>query len=300
MEGSNLSLPIYLVIMAGGSGTRFWPKSRKTKPKQFLSFIPGQPTLIELTLDRFQNFSAIQETLVVTTELLAEQAKDLLGNRAKILAEPEGRNTAPCIYWAAQHISKMDEDAIMMVMPSDHYIHDEESFRKSVEIGIRHASESSDLVTLGIRPTGPETGYGYLEIGSEIASGCQKVEKFVEKPNLEKAKKYLSSGKYLWNAGMFIWRVSVFKKEMAQILPEMDQVWKESGGNVQNAYPKLPKISIDYGLMEKSKNVATVPMDCGWDDLGSWTSLVTMADRFNLNSETGVTSAGTDPWNRFL
>ncbi len=283
---------IHLVIMAGGSGTRFWPKSRQEKPKQLLSFTPDGETLIEKTLKRFEGWISSSQKWIVTTELLAQSMNEAVkDDRIRILPEPQGRNTAPCVFWAAKEVEKKDPEAIMLVVPADHWIEDMEAFNQTVKEACLHARQSSDLVTLGIRPTRPETGYGYLKI-KPSQTGAQKVESFVEKPDVTRAKQYFESNQYLWNGGMFVWKVSAILKAFDEWMPEMAKAWADGSGKISDVYPKMTATSIDFGVMEKAKNVVTFPLDCGWDDLGNWTSVESLYKRLGYGSEDGVVLAG--------
>lgn len=286
-------MALHLVIMAGGSGTRFWPKSTSKRPKQLLSFSQNGPTLLKQTLDRFEGLVPSDEShrMIVTTQLLREAcAQEARG--VNVLAEPQGRNTAPCVYWAARDIAAKDPKGIMLVMPADHYIAKPESFAATIREAARWASEHDDLVTLGVTPTRPETGYGYLRIGAGISGNAKHVDAFVEKPNLEKARQFVSAGNYLWNGGMFLWRAEVILKAFDQLMPEMRREWDAASGKVEQAYPRLTATSIDYGIMEKAENVVSFALDCGWDDLGSWTSLEEMADVLRARTEGGVATGG--------
>jgi mannose-1-phosphate guanylyltransferase len=282
---------IHLVVMAGGSGTRFWPKSTSKKPKQLLSFgkVEGGISLLQQTLKRFDKLVAPDCRMIVTTKALEDS---VVGEAPSthVLAEPQGRNTAPCIYWAARAIAEKNPRALMLVMPSDHYIARPERFIETVSAACSWASEHDDLVTLGIQPDRPETGYGYLKIAGKGAPA--KVDAFVEKPNLERAKVFLASGNYLWNGGMFVWRAEVILRAFDEFMPEMKAAWESAGGRVETAYPKMTATSIDYGIMEKAKNVVSFPLDCGWDDLGSWTSLEGLADVLKARHAAGVVSGG--------
>lgn len=289
----------YLLVMAGGSGTRFWPKSTSKKPKQLLSFSRNEtdPTLLSRTLARFDNLIEDDRRFILTTEKL-ESAVKADAPHVQILAEPEGRNTAPCLYWAARTLHERDLQSIMVVMPSDHEILDLPEFKSVVGAAIEWATTHDDLITLGVRPTRPETGYGYLKLSqtmSSIKPGSRepiRLEKFVEKPNLEKAKEFLATGQYLWNGGMFVWKTSVLLAAFDRLMPEMRVAWERNGGKVERAYRELTATSIDYGILEKSSNVVTFPLDCGWDDLGSWTSLESVADRLKLSVDGGVAMGG--------
>jgi len=285
---------LFLVVIAGGSGTRFWPKSTSRRPKQLLPF--PKETLLTQTVKRFENLVPVHQRMIVTTQSLQNAIADENLN-AQILAEPQGRNTAPCIYWAAREISKTHPQGIMLVMPADHYIASPENFCSVVKNASQWAKTNEDLITLGIHPTRPETGYGYLRTAEPLkqAGNCmspKKVEAFVEKPNLEKAKQFLQSGNYLWNGGMFIWRAEVILKAFDRWMPEMKATWEKAQGQVELAYPQLTATSIDYGVMEKADNVVTFPLDCGWDDLGNWTSLEGLAPSLGAQQGGNVVTSG--------
>jgi mannose-1-phosphate guanylyltransferase len=287
-------LDLHLVVIAGGSGTRFWPKSTSKRPKQLLSF--GQSSsLLAQTVSRFDRLVPQQQRIIVTTQFLqgAIQSEKL---HVEILAEPQGRNTAPCVYWAARYVAQKNPKGVMLIMPSDHYIADSRKFIDAVQAAARWANEKDDLVTLGIQPSRPETGYGYLKTGPSLDpkgnAAVKKVEAFVEKPNLDKAKEFVQSGRYLWNGGMFLWRAEVILKAFDQFMPEMKSAWEKANGKVEEAYPQMTATSIDYGIMEKAQNVVTFPLDCGWDDLGNWTSLDSLADALQARQGTNVITAG--------
>lgn len=287
---------LYLVVIAGGSGTRFWPKSTAKKPKQLLAFGGDtSKTLLAKTLARFDNFIKPERRMIVTTNLLKDPVAREAPN-VKILAEPQGRNTAPCIYWAARTIASEDPEAVMAVMPSDHSISLEGAFQSTVQAAAKWAFTHDDLVTLGIKPVRAETGYGYLRVGDSISSvdnqTCRKVEAFVEKPNLQKAEQFLKSGNYLWNGGMFLWRVRAILRAFDKFMPEMREAWESSEGKVELAYPLMTATSIDYAVMEKADNVVTFSLDCGWDDLGSWTSLEGLADLLGARQGDNVVTGG--------
>jgi len=284
---------VHLVVMAGGSGTRFWPKSTSKRPKQLLAFEGlSSRTLLQQTLDRFEGWVPAVNQWIVTTSTLAEAVGEQCGS-ARVLSEPQGRNTAPCIYWAAREIAKLDPEAIMMVMPSDHFMKDVAAFTTTVKKAVEWAQSSGDLVTLGIAPTRPETGYGYLRTTRGQASdGAVTVEAFVEKPDLERARQFLAAGNYLWNGGMFVWRVSSILAEFDRLMPEMKQAWESASGDVGVAYPRMTATSIDFGIMEKASRVVTFPLSCGWDDLGSWTSVELLARSQGKESPWGVALEG--------
>ncbi|MCM0607074.1 MAG: mannose-1-phosphate guanylyltransferase [Xanthomonadaceae bacterium] len=280
---------VHLIIMAGGSGTRFWPKSTAKKPKQLLPFGSGK-SLIKQTVERFDG--VISNVWVVTTKLLMDSIQKELGPKVRVLAEPEARNTAPCVYWASRVIGEEDPDAILVFLPADHYIRNPNAFRVTVQEAIEWASENEDLVTLGVKPTRPETGYGYLHCGKPKSNHCIKVERFVEKPILENAKKFLSSGEYLWNGGMFIWKAEIILRAFDEAMPQMKKAWDDAQGNVEKAYPNMKATSIDFGVMEKVYNVVSFPLDCGWDDVGSWASLEDISEELNMSHDAGVVSQG--------
>lgn len=271
------------LIMAGGRGTRFWPKSTDKLPKQFLNLIDNKRTMIQLTYDRLLNVIPKERIFVVTgkkyRELVADQLSEL--PEKNIIIEPEGRNTAPCILLASLYIKQMFENATIAVLPSDHAIKNTEEFCNILNIAEDYVKNKNNeaIVTIGVTPNRPETGYGYIKF-EDSNDEVIKVDKFVEKPNLEKAKEYLDSGMYLWNAGMFIFNVNNMLNELKSnysgynLLENLPNINSEDYNKVlENAYPKCEAISIDYAVMEKSKNIYVVPGDFGWDDIGTWNSL---------------------------
>jgi mannose-1-phosphate guanylyltransferase len=273
----------YAVIMAGGSGTRFWPLSRRKRPKQLLELF-GRTTLLEQTVARVRDFIPPDRIYVFTSELVRGEVARRLPKvpRAQIVAEPTTRNTAPTIGLAAHEILARDRDGLMVVLPSDHIILKPTAFRRALRTACRLASTEGRSVSLGLKPTRPDTGYGYVRLGRlETRMGGQKVyriEKFTEKPALGLARHYLSSGRYLWNGGMFIWRASTLIANLERYQPEMAKGLARiaaAGGArarraLQRLYPKLKKISIDYALMEKVSGLFVVAADLGWSDVGSW------------------------------
>lgn len=282
---------VHLVVMAGGSGTRFWPRSTSRRPKQLLTFGKSRLSLLGQTLDRFDGLVAPDRRLIVTTAAL----RTAIGSEAPgvaVLGEPEGRNTAPCIYWAARTVAAQDPEAVMLVMSADHHVADTDSFRRTVCGAAEWAARHDDLVTLGVTPTRPETGYGYLRLGEPLGGGCVRVAAFVEKPNRERAETFVKSGGYLWNSGTFAWRASAILRAFDRLAPEMREAWEAVGGDVRRAYPRMPKISIDYAVMEKADNVVAFPLDCGWEDVGSWGSLETLAGPLGAQRPGGTVLAG--------
>lgn len=283
----------FSVIMAGGIGSRFWPMSRTSNPKQFLDILGTGQTLIQQTYERMLRFTPKGQVLVVTNaqykDLVKKQLPDLSDDQ--ILLEPARRNTAPCVAYAAYKISGIDPEANIVVAPSDHLILKEDEFVRVVNLALDTASKNDVLLTLGIRPSRPDTGYGYIQYneGQTLDDPeVHKVKTFTEKPDLDLAKKFLESGDFLWNSGIFIWSAASIIKgfndhllEVAQLFEEgLDQLNTESEQRfIGRIYPSCKNISIDYGIMEKAKNVYTVPAEFGWSDLGTWGSLYTHVDR---------------------
>jgi mannose-1-phosphate guanylyltransferase len=276
---------VYAVIMAGGAGTRFWPASRSRRPKQLLPLGGGEEPLLASTVRRLSPLVPADRVLVVTGEHLAEATIAALPgvSRDRILCEPAPRNTAPCIAWASATIERLDPDAVVMVLPSDHFIADEAEFREVLARAVASA-ESGRVTTVGIVPTRPETGYGYIEVGGDLAggrNGAKEVARFVEKPDRARAEAFLAGGKHLWNAGMFFFRAREMSALVAKHLPELasgvakiDAAARagNEAATVKEVFPTLPSVSIDHGVMEKAKGLAVVPGDFGWNDVGSWQS----------------------------
>ncbi|MEM4065497.1 MAG: mannose-1-phosphate guanylyltransferase [Candidatus Micrarchaeaceae archaeon] len=267
------------LILAGGSGTRFWPKSTKDKPKQFLK-ITSDKTMIQETFERIHVLININDIYVVSNENHLNHVYDQL-NIAKdhLLLEPEGKNTAPAIAFG---ISGMDPEDVVVVLPSDHYIHDEKSYLDVLKSGIDFASKHDAIITIGIRPNKPETGYGYMEVDKALLEKDKiiLVKRFHEKPNLETAYHYLESGNFFWNSGIFIFKVSVMKKAYKEFLPEIYERFFESKGNdLKKIYKSVEPISIDYGIMEKARNIFMIPGDFGWSDVGSWDALYDLIEK---------------------
>jgi mannose-1-phosphate guanylyltransferase len=278
---------MFAVIMAGGKGTRFWPRSREKMPKHLLD-IQSERTLIRETVDRIAPLVPPERTLVVTGRSHAVELIRLLPEipAENILIEPVGRNTAPCIGLAALHIKKRVGDAVMLVLPSDHRIADEAQFRHVLEMAAGVADSQNALLTIGIKPTGPATGYGYLEEGELVATQgdlpIRQVKSIREKPDLAAAREFIARGGFFWNSGMFIWKASTIMSEIGCFLPDLHKGLNEIEGAVggeyadeviERVYPLLPSVSIDYGVMEKARDVLVIPGDFGWSDLGSWDAL---------------------------
>ncbi len=276
---------MYAVIMAGGQGTRFWPVSRKSHPKQFLD-LDGSGSLLAKTVKRLEPIFPPANIFVVTARSYKEEVLSQLPEGyppEQVISEPVGRNTAPCIGLAAVVLQREDPDAVMAVLPADHHIRDEDSFRSSLKVGLERARANPGLVTFGMLPTYPETGYGYIRMGEvlEKRDGVEikAVRQFREKPDLPTAETYLASGEYLWNAGIFCWKISSIVDAIQQHLPSLFTALQDIKSTLQQEeelerlYQNLEPVSIDYGVMEKAKNVEVVPAECGWSDLGSWVSL---------------------------
>ncbi len=268
------------VIMAGGRGERFWPKSRNNRPKQFLSLTSDGETMIQKTVKRLLPLVDMEDIYIVTnaayTELVLDQLPDL--PKENILAEPCARNTAPCIAFAAAVIKQKYDDAVMLVLPSDHLIGYEDIYINTLKKAIRAAEQGKNLVTIGITPTYPETGYGYINFGKECGD-TYEVERFVEKPDLPTAKEYLASGKYLWNSGMFVWKVSSILADMKEFMPDIydgavriGEAFNTPGFEdvLVKEFYAFRSESVDFGIMEKADNIYTIPGSFGWDDVGSW------------------------------
>lgn len=274
----------YGVIMAGGGGTRFWPLSRKAKPKQFLN-LSGKDTMVMDTVNRLCRIANKEDIFIVTGESFVEstiESTSALLRADHILGEPAARNTAACIGYAAMEIVKKYEDGVMCVAASDHFIKDEDEYERVMKTAVSLAAEKDALVTIGIKPTFPSTGYGYIRSNQDVDGDYYEVEEFVEKPDLETASEYLASGQYAWNSGMFVWKASVILTYFEKLLPDIYECLMKIGDVmgterekqvIQEVYPVIPKISVDYGIMERAKGVLMVEGDFGWNDVGSFDAL---------------------------
>ena len=272
------------VIMAGGGGTRFWPLSRKDLPKQFLN-LTGTDLMVNETIDRLALSVPAKDIFIVTNSAQAELMLSSTGGRVDsthILAEPAARNTSACIGYAAMEIVKKYGDGIMCILPSDHYIKDMEGYAAVIEEAFLAAEKTDCLITLGIKPTFAATGYGYIKSSEQMLGEYHRVEDFVEKPDVRTAKEYLQDGSYLWNSGMFVWKASTILGHFEKLLPDVYECIKEIGEAmgtsrekevISEVYPRIPKISIDYGIMERSKDVLVIEGNFGWNDVGSWDAL---------------------------
>lgn len=295
----------FCVIMAGGVGSRFWPESRNSRPKQFLDFFGTGQSLIQMTVNRFRELVPVENILIVTNVLyrdtILEQLPEL--KPEQILCEPARRNTAPCVAYAISHISGImgrrvgvksiaDVDwndpashANIIVAPSDHLILREDKFIETLKVGLAHVAEHDSLLTLGMRPTRPETGYGYIQLDNieeKRENAVLPVKTFTEKPNAELAKVFYESGEFLWNSGIFLWNIRAIRKAFRAHQPSIADVFKrgdelmstpEEEAFIQEMFPTCPNISLDYGIMEKASDVRVIYADFGWSDLGTWGSL---------------------------
>lgn len=277
----------YAVIMAGGIGSRFWPVSTKQFPKQFHDMLGTGESLIQKTFQRINQLIPLSNVLIATNELyenlVLEQLPKL--NKNQLLLEPAMRNTAPCILYAALKIYNQNPNGIMLVAPSDHWIEDETNFLNSIETSFKACEKEDILMTLGIQPDSPNTGYGYIQFDKEEGT-IKKVKNFTEKPNLEKAKTFLASGDYLWNAGIFVWSVKSILNAFKEHLPEMFTIMNSTEYNtykehdfILKNYEACENISIDFGIMERANNVHVLPVNFGWNDLGTWGSLYNKLDK---------------------
>lgn len=290
-------MKVTALIMAGGRGERFWPRSRKNMPKQFLTLTDDGKTMIQLTIERIKPIVEVEDIFIVTNKdykhLVIEQLPDL--PKENIICEPMGKNTAPCIGLGAVHISNKYEDAVMIVLPSDHLITYNKMFLDVLKDAVEVAEKDRNLVTIGITPTYPETGYGYIKFNQDM---CEKraysVDCFVEKPSYELAKKYLESEEYLWNSGMFVWKISSILNNIREIMPKMYNGLMKIKENIDdnevfyNEYSNFENESIDCGIMEKAKDIFILPGTFGWDDVGSWNAV----ERIRKTNELGNVVSG--------
>lgn len=302
---------LYALIMAGGGGTRLWPLSREAHPKQMLTLF-GERSMFQLSVDRLLPLLPPERIFVVTAEdqvaPLSEQVPDL--PRENYIVEPEGRGTAPCIGLSALHLRWRDPEAIMAVLTADHYIRREDTFRRVLSAA-RGVAERDYLVTLGIEPTFPSTGYGYIKggetLGEEGDFTFYEVERFTEKPDAGTAEGFLEAGSYYWNSGMFIWKVSRILEEMERHMPDLHQTLTDLGEalasseyeeTVVQLWPRVDKETIDYGVMEKAARVAVIPVEMGWSDVGSWDAVMALRDadgegNVSLGDHVAVETQGT-------
>lgn len=280
----------YVIIMAGGVGTRFWPFSRTSYPKQFHDVLGTGRTLLQQTADRFNGVCPPENIYIVTSSLYKDLCQQQLPQLTdeQVLCEPVARNTAPCIAYACYKIAQRDPDANIVVAPADHIILKEEEFQRTILAALDATKSQDILVTLGIQPSRPDTGYGYIQYIPESGDTVKKVKTFTEKPHLELAQQFVDSGEFVWNAGIFVWNVQAIIKAFQTYLPEVAEIFEEGKGAyyteaekafVDKAYSLTKSISIDNGVMEKAQNVYVVLSEFGWSDLGTWKSLYEVSDK---------------------
>lgn len=279
----------FCVIMAGGIGSRFWPSSRNNKPKQFLDFFGTGRSLLQMTFDRFSKIVPTENILIVSNQLYKDLILEQLPQieEDQVLLEPMRRNTAPCIAYAVSRIKAINMDANIVVAPSDHLIMKEDEFFNTIKTGLEYTANNDCLLTLGIKPSRPETGYGYIQI-SESEAEISKVKTFTEKPDFDLAKVFVESGEFLWNSGIFLWNVRSIDNAFTKLLPDVASKF-ELGKDIYNTdkendfineiYPSCQNISIDYGILEKADNVFVQQADFGWSDLGTWGSLYELSEK---------------------
>ncbi len=295
----------YCVIMGGGIGSRFWPMSRERRPKQFLDIFGTGRSLLQMTYDRFASFIPRENIIVVTGEMYKAQVLEQLPELrpSQVLCEPMRRNTAPCIAYACYHIMARCPDANIIVSPSDHLILNEVSFVESLKRSLLYVEQHDQLVTLGVRPSRPETGYGYIQMEAGGHAGSDdfcKVKTFTEKPDKALAEVFVSSGEFLWNSGMFVWNIRTIMTALERYLPDLCDLLaqgrevyatEQEYAFIQDFFPRCPSISIDYGVMEKAENVTVLPVDFGWADLGTWGSVYDLKDKDEQDNVTLGTNA---------
>ncbi|MCX4359302.1 MAG: mannose-1-phosphate guanylyltransferase [Rikenellaceae bacterium] len=290
----------YCVIMAGGIGSRFWPLSREERPKQFIDVMGVGRTFIQLTFDRFAPMIPPENFLVVTSQryksLVLEQLPEL--NESQVLCEPMRRNTAPCIAYAIHRIASVNPSAVVTFTPADHLILKQTEFEKVISDSMDFAENNDVLVTVGVTPTRPETGYGYIQKGEALRGddSLHRVKLFTEKPDLKMAEVFVSTGEFLWNSGIFVWSVPSIIKAFERFQPEIETLFADGADHyltdreqeyIDSIYPECPNISIDYGIMEHADNVCVRCADLGWSDIGTWGSLYAMADKDATGNVTG-------------
>ena len=284
----------YAVILAGGVGSRFWPFSRELEPKQFMKII-GQESLLQATIQRLKGVVEPPQVYIITNNIYFYEVKAQIAKfgipDTNIILEPQGKNTAPAVGLCARLISRIDKNAVLLVLPSDHYIKNIDNFKQTIKKAIVCAKDDR-LVTIGIKPSSPSTGYGYIRIGAWCSVLGARVEEFLEKPSLNNAKKYFKDKKFFWNSGMFIWKASVFLEEVKKYLPKLHANLQmiNSVNDIAKVWPKIESISVDYGIMERSKRIALIPADFYWTDLGSWDAL---AEIFPKDKQGNIVSDDT-------
>lgn len=287
----------YCVIMGGGIGSRFWPSSRESMPKQFLDFFGTGRSLLQQSFDRFNQLIPTENIYIATNEIYADLVKEQLPqiSENQILLEPTRRNTAPCIAYAAYRINAINPNANIVVTPSDHLIMQENKFLENIRTGLDFVKVNPALLTIGIKPSRPETGYGYIQSAGSDVDGIQKVKAFTEKPNVELAQVFFESGEFYWNSGVFIWNVQTILAALNQHLPDITSRFSQGANKFNTAeekvfidteYPICQNISIDYGVMEKANNVYFLTASFTWSDLGTWGALYDISDKDKAGNAT--------------
>ena len=281
----SMSTKNYVAIMAGGVGSRFWPSSRESRPKQFLDITDSGNSLLQQTVERLEGLVPLSNILIVSNKKYKEQILQQLPliHANQLLLEPSRNNTAPCVAYTALHLQSIDEDAVFAMLPADHVIKNVAAFQDALNLGFEKAAKSNSIVTLGIEPTKPDTGYGYIHYDStHDMNGIHAVKSFKEKPDRATAESYLKQGDYVWNAGIFIWSVQTILKQFSISASEILKVLttdlskfgtEQEQSYIDEVYPKTKKISVDFAILEHADNVFTIPVDIGWSDLGTWNSL---------------------------
>lgn len=293
-SGRGARTELHAVVLAGGAGERFWPASRRRTPKPFLQVVGGR-SLLEATLSRASHFAPPERTWIVCGHEHAAAVRREAGlPRGHVLVEPRRRNTAMAVAWASQRIVETDPDAVMAVLPADHHIPDERSFARDIRLAARAARAEGVLVTLGVKPTRPDTGYGYIQIGPRAGSRgdrLHRVSRFVEKPDLARARRYLKGRKHLWNSGVFVWGARCLLEEIETCCPELHRATaplrrsSRLRRDVDAAFRRAPSLPIDVAVLERSRRVWTLPVDFHWSDVGTWASL---ADELGVGSARGA------------
>lgn len=287
----------YCVIMGGGIGSRFWPFSRQSKPKQFLDLLGVGKSLLQMTYDRFRKIIPRENIFIATNQLYIEEILKQLPelSESQILVEPTRRNTAPCVAYSTYRIHTIDPEANIVVAPSDHIILQEDIFLENIHAALNFVRENEALATLGIKPSRPETGYGYIQSDVEEIGNFKKVKTFTEKPDLELAKVFFAADEFYWNSGIFIWNVRTIMKAFHEHMPEVSARFDtgielfntpQESEFIASIFPYCPNISIDYGIMEKADNVYMLPAQFGWSDLGTWGALHELAEKDENNNTT--------------
>ena len=280
----------YITIMAGGVGSRFWPASTEDTPKQFLDILGVGKSLLRLTFERFLNLVPADRILIVTNKKYKALTQFHLPElpEENILCEPSRNNTAPCVAYTALRLKAINPDAVFVTAPSDHVILKEQAFLEKITEAFQYVESNNAIVTLGIQPTRPDTGYGYIEVDEHDIVVPHKVSSFKEKPNIEVAQQYLDAENYLWNAGIFVWKAEDLIKSFKSNAPDIISILTEDESQfasdneqsyIDRVYPNTPSISVDYAILEKANNVYTIPADIGWSDLGTWNSLHAFLDK---------------------